>query len=204
MKKSSKLSLKGRVLTTSLIDRRQIPMYTLSLTQVLVSFQQSSVEMIHSQQIKCKIRDPSYPTSFAALAALIASGAPIPGIKQIPEKLNEVEASKPKVAQVPGAGRKPWEREDSLETSITASTSESPLNSKGEYMVFGYICRSFHLTLSHYLNKVPQLRVLVLFHLISISAHLADSIDMEATTSYYRKKSRKYIKGHVRRFARKS
>ena len=79
---------------------------------------------------------PNYPSSFVALASLIASGAPIPGIKQIPERINEAEGSKPKLAgQIPGAGRKPWEK--SIESSASTSSSASPLNSSGEYMVFG-------------------------------------------------------------------
>lgn len=43
--------------------------------------------------------------SFAHLASLIASGAPIPGIRDIPDKLAEGE---PSVSTV-GVKRKPWE-----------------------------------------------------------------------------------------------
>ncbi|GAA6016276.1 hypothetical protein JCM11491_006800 [Sporobolomyces phaffii] len=50
--------------------------------------------------------DPPYPLSFAHLAHLISTGAPIPGIKHVPDKLAE---------QVPSEStatiqRKPWER----------------------------------------------------------------------------------------------
>jgi len=51
---------------------------------------------------------PPYPLSFAALAALIASGAPIPGIKDIPDKLAEGAPSESKVDV--GRIRKPWEK----------------------------------------------------------------------------------------------
>lgn len=46
-----------------------------------------------------------YPLSFAALANLIATGAPIPGIKDIPDKLAE-GAPSVSTAQVQ---KKPWE-----------------------------------------------------------------------------------------------
>ncbi|KAL8292930.1 hypothetical protein RQP46_000624 [Phenoliferia psychrophenolica] len=49
--------------------------------------------------------EPPYPMSFAHLASLIASGAPIPGIRDIPDKLAEGE---PSVSQV-SVKRKPWE-----------------------------------------------------------------------------------------------
>lgn len=53
--------------------------------------------------------NPPYPLSFAALASLIASGAPIPGIRDIPDKLAEGE---PSVSTVDVAAvRKPWEVE---------------------------------------------------------------------------------------------
>jgi hypothetical protein len=56
--------------------------------------------------------EPAYPSSFTALASLIASGAPIPGIKQIPERINDAAPATPQLAgRVPGAGKKPWERE---------------------------------------------------------------------------------------------
>ena len=53
----------------------------------------------------------SYPVSFSEIAALIASGAPIPGIKTIPEKINEEPPTAPQLAGVvQGAGKKPWEK----------------------------------------------------------------------------------------------
>jgi hypothetical protein len=52
--------------------------------------------------------EPAYPSSFAQIAALIASGAPIPGIKQVPDKLNDEPPSEPTLAK---EGRlKPWQR----------------------------------------------------------------------------------------------
>ncbi|SCZ89128.1 BZ3500_MvSof-1268-A1-R1_Chr1-1g00979 [Microbotryum saponariae] len=52
--------------------------------------------------------NPPYPISFTQLASLIASGAPIPGIKDIPDRLNEGE---PTPSQVDlSAVKKPWEK----------------------------------------------------------------------------------------------
>lgn len=56
------------------------------------------------------IDEPAYPSSFAHVAQLIATGAPIPGIKHVPDKLNEEAPTEPQLAgKVAGAGRKPWE-----------------------------------------------------------------------------------------------
>ncbi|GAA5917538.1 hypothetical protein JCM8208_005068 [Rhodotorula glutinis] len=49
--------------------------------------------------------DPPYPPTFAELAALIASGEPIPGIRDIPDELAPEPPSEPKAP----ARRKPWE-----------------------------------------------------------------------------------------------
>ena len=56
--------------------------------------------------------------SFAHLASLIASGAPIPGIRDIPDKLAEGEPSVSKV----GVKRKPWE------TAESETLAEPPAN----------------------------------------------------------------------------
>lgn len=42
---------------------------------------------------------------------MIATGAQVPGIKEIPDRLNEVAPTAAVVAKSAGAGRKPWERE---------------------------------------------------------------------------------------------
>ncbi|GAA5907573.1 hypothetical protein JCM5296_007194 [Sporobolomyces johnsonii] len=52
--------------------------------------------------------DPPYPLTFAHLAHLIATGAPIPGIKDIPDRLAEGEPSESRREVVEGV-RKPWE-----------------------------------------------------------------------------------------------
>ncbi|KAK4050860.1 hypothetical protein OIV83_003282 [Microbotryomycetes sp. JL201] len=64
--------------------------------------------------------DAPYPVSFQQLAALIASGAPIPGIKDIPDKLAEGAPSQSQidVQRV----RKPWEQATS--TDAVASGRE--------------------------------------------------------------------------------
>ncbi|GAA6042339.1 hypothetical protein JCM8097_003854 [Rhodosporidiobolus ruineniae] len=55
---------------------------------------------------------PPYPPSFAEIAQLIATGAPIPGIRTIPDQLASDAPSRSTLASSgSGAGRKPWERE---------------------------------------------------------------------------------------------
>ncbi|GAA6063305.1 hypothetical protein JCM10212_006715 [Sporobolomyces blumeae] len=56
--------------------------------------------------------DPPYPLSFAHLAHLISTGAPIPGIRDIPDELNE----QPPTKSERDALKKPWEREQPGET----------------------------------------------------------------------------------------
>lgn len=48
-----------------------------------------------------------YPPTFAEIVELITSGAPIPGIKEIPPTLLTSQATKPSVAK----RRKPWEKD---------------------------------------------------------------------------------------------
>lgn len=50
---------------------------------------------------------PRYPLSFDELAEMIATGAHIPGIREIPDKLNEEPPSEPVLAKT--QVRKPWE-----------------------------------------------------------------------------------------------
>ncbi|GAA5947994.1 hypothetical protein JCM3775_002283 [Rhodotorula graminis] len=57
--------------------------------------------------------DPPYPPTFAELAALIASGEPIPGIRDIPDELAPEPPSEPKAQ----ARRKPWEDHVERETA---------------------------------------------------------------------------------------
>ncbi|GAA5897267.1 DUF5572 domain-containing protein [Sporobolomyces salmoneus] len=52
--------------------------------------------------------EPPYPLSFAHLAHLISTGAPIPGIKEIPDKLTEERPSE----STREVRRKPWEKEN--------------------------------------------------------------------------------------------
>jgi hypothetical protein len=54
--------------------------------------------------------NPPYPTSFAEVVALITTGAPIPGIKEIPPTVLSEQATKPSVNK----RRKPWERDDAM------------------------------------------------------------------------------------------
>ncbi|KAG0346215.1 hypothetical protein BG004_002162 [Podila humilis] len=62
--------------------------------------------------------NPSYPKSFQEICELIASGKPIPGIRQIPNNLAEGTPSSPKLAPK----RKPWERATAATSDSTAAT----------------------------------------------------------------------------------
>ncbi|KAF9908033.1 hypothetical protein EC991_010277 [Linnemannia zychae] len=61
--------------------------------------------------------DPSYPKSFQEICELIASGKPIPGIRQIPNNLAEGTPSEAKLAPK----LKPWEKK---KAAVTAATSQ--------------------------------------------------------------------------------
>lgn len=50
---------------------------------------------------------PRYPLSFDELAEMIATGAHIPGIREIPDRINEEAPSEPVLAK--SQVRKPWE-----------------------------------------------------------------------------------------------
>jgi hypothetical protein len=50
---------------------------------------------------------PPYPTPFAEIVALITSGTPIPGIRDIPPTVLPEKASQPAASK----RRKPWEKE---------------------------------------------------------------------------------------------
>lgn len=77
--------------------------------------------------------NPPYPPSFAELARLIATGAPIPGIKHIPDQLAEGEPSKSTLAAQIGQsggtpnqiGVKPWEKQ-------RANTGQQQLQQVGD------------------------------------------------------------------------
>ncbi|KAF9558805.1 hypothetical protein EC968_006861 [Mortierella alpina] len=57
--------------------------------------------------------DPSYPKSFQEICELIASGKPIPGIRQIPNNLAEGTPSEAKLAPK----LKPWEAKKAAQAS---------------------------------------------------------------------------------------
>ncbi|KAG9073087.1 hypothetical protein KI688_000874 [Linnemannia hyalina] len=67
--------------------------------------------------------DPTYPKSFQEICELIASGKPIPGIRQIPNNLAEGTPSEAKLAPK----LKPWEKKNagSAEESVIESTTPS-------------------------------------------------------------------------------
>ncbi|TPX45944.1 hypothetical protein SeMB42_g03861 [Synchytrium endobioticum] len=52
-------------------------------------------------------RQPKYPRSFQELCSMVARGEPIPGIIQIPDKINEGTPSVPSLTPK----KKPWERD---------------------------------------------------------------------------------------------
>ncbi|KAF9983917.1 hypothetical protein BGZ75_004535 [Mortierella antarctica] len=60
--------------------------------------------------------DPSYPKSFQEICELIASGKPIPGIRQIPNNLAEGTPSEAKLAPK----LKPWEAKKAVEAPAAA------------------------------------------------------------------------------------
>ena len=68
--------------------------------------------------------EPPYPISFDEIAEMIASGKPIPGIREIPDTLNEEQPTEAKVAKLAGAGRKPWEREAPSTSDTMAATED--------------------------------------------------------------------------------
>lgn len=54
--------------------------------------------------------DPPYPVTFDEIAEMIATGKPVPGIREIPTQINEAAPTEASIARQEGAGRKPWER----------------------------------------------------------------------------------------------
>ena len=60
--------------------------------------------------------DAPYPVTFDELAEMIATGASIPGIKDIPNKLNDAEASTSTIATAQKT-QKPWERSSANTTT---------------------------------------------------------------------------------------
>ncbi|KAG0243113.1 hypothetical protein BGW41_002975 [Actinomortierella wolfii] len=71
--------------------------------------------------------EPTYPKSFQEICELIASGKPIPGIRQIPNNLAEGTPSEAKMAP----RRKPWEKavneksQDEQANQATGSSSDA-------------------------------------------------------------------------------
>ncbi|KWU43195.1 hypothetical protein RHOSPDRAFT_35200 [Rhodotorula sp. JG-1b] len=60
---------------------------------------------------------PPYPPTFAELAHLIATGAPVPGIKDIPDQL----AAEPPTESTAERKRKPWEHQDDVSPSSSSA-----------------------------------------------------------------------------------
>lgn len=60
---------------------------------------------------------PPYPPTFAGLAHLIATGAPVPGIKDIPDQL----AAEPPTESTAERKRKPWEHQDDVSPSSSSA-----------------------------------------------------------------------------------
>ncbi|OAQ34507.1 hypothetical protein K457DRAFT_14346 [Linnemannia elongata AG-77] len=76
-----------------------------------------------SQSSTATAADPTYPKSFQEICELIASGKPIPGIRQIPNNLAEGTPSEAKLAPK----LKPWEKKKaaSAEEPVVESTTPS-------------------------------------------------------------------------------
>ena len=62
---------------------------------------------MNSETTPSKPLEAPYPPTFAEIVALITSGAPVPGIKEIPPTLLTSQASQP----VAKKRRKPWEKD---------------------------------------------------------------------------------------------
>ncbi|KAF9383286.1 hypothetical protein CPB97_006611 [Podila verticillata] len=88
-----------------------------------VKEQQQTTEAAPVQDVESSSSDanPSYPKSFQEICELIASGKPIPGIRQIPNNLAEGTPSAPKLAPKP----KPWERAQAHSQAVASSTAEA-------------------------------------------------------------------------------
>ncbi|KAK9899719.1 hypothetical protein P389DRAFT_207353 [Cystobasidium minutum MCA 4210] len=76
---------------------------------------------------------PRYPLSFDELAEMIATGAHIPGIREIPDKLNEEKPSEPVLAKT--RVRKPWEVEGAPQTSDSSQSLAAVLGQGHEETV---------------------------------------------------------------------
>lgn len=62
-----------------------------------------------------------YPISFSQIVQLITSGAPIPGIKEVPDTVLEGQASLPTRVK----RRKPWEKDVSATEDYAERTNQS-------------------------------------------------------------------------------
>lgn len=69
---------------------------------------ESALQQATSAPSEAADPNPSYPTSFADIVTLINSGAPIPGIKEIPDTVLADKATQPAASK----RRKPWEKEE--------------------------------------------------------------------------------------------
>ncbi|KAF8933765.1 hypothetical protein BGZ47_010709 [Haplosporangium gracile] len=86
----------------------------LSTTETAATADKTVAE--ESQPSSATAADPTYPKSFQEICELIASGKPIPGIRQIPNNLAEGTPSEAKLAPK----LKPWEKKK-------ATNAEEPL-----------------------------------------------------------------------------
>jgi len=89
--------------------------------QVDISTQEVNSVVSQASQASTNPFDTSMPTSLASdnapypvtleqIAEMIANGTLIPGIREIPKKINEEQPTEAKVAKMQGAGKKPWEK----------------------------------------------------------------------------------------------
>lgn len=60
-----------------------------------------------------------YPTSFAHIVELITTGQPIPGIREIPNKISEEKPSE----SVRSKRKKPWEIQATVSGTVTAEST---------------------------------------------------------------------------------
>ena len=94
-----------------------------------IADQSSALAMVNQRP---GLDDSPYPGTFQQIAELIATGARIPGIREIPNELNQEEPSEPKIAKLEGAGRKPWERGQDKSIGLDALLHDHEVGSRTE------------------------------------------------------------------------
>jgi hypothetical protein len=91
--------------TATLSEPSLAAQVTLSLPVPAPEAKQSASNAQSTEPFNASDTNPPYPVSFAQIVELITSGAPIPGIRDIPPTVLSDQATKPTARKRP----KPWE-----------------------------------------------------------------------------------------------